>query len=129
MAHRPDEPDPSGAGRRIGMAGRGRGMTIFMLLFGGIGALFLLWGLGVSVGKWWPVFFTAIGLASFVRGVNEIAHVVFGLLLIGWSAAGIVCLHHNEIGIDHAIPFFIGAFILWMPLSWILGRLISTDRK
>ena len=111
------------------MAGRGRGILIFGLLLGGVGALFLLWGLGVSVGKWWPVFFTAVGLASFARGVSEIAHVVFGLLLIGWSAAGIVCLHHIDIGIDHPLPFFIGAFILWMPLAWLLGRLISTDKK
>jgi hypothetical protein len=111
------------------MAGRSRGILMFALIFGGVGALFLLWGIGVNVGKWWPVFFAAIGFASFVRGMNEIAHVVFGLLLIGWSAAGIVCLHHAEIGIDHVLPFFIGAFILWMPLAWMLGRLISTDRK
>jgi len=95
------------------MAGKSRGIVIFAFLFGGVGILFLLWGLGVSVGRWWPVFFTAIGIASFVRGFQEIGNVVFGLLLIGWSAAGIVCLHADKLSIDHALPFFIGSFILW----------------
>jgi len=111
------------------MAGRSRGLIIFSLLFAGLGALFLLWGLGVSVGKWWPVFFAAIGCASFARGLNEMVNVVFGLLLIGWSAAGIVSLHHEALGIDHALPFFIGAFILWIPLSWLFAKFIATDRK
>ena len=111
------------------MAGRHRGLIIFSFLFAGVGILFLLWGLGVSVGRWWPAFFAAVGLASFARGLQEIAHVVFGLLLIGWSIAGIVCLHADEIGIDHGLPFFIGAFILWIPLSWVLGKFISTDTK
>lgn len=111
------------------MAGRSRGLIIFSLLFAGLGALFLLWGLGVSVGKWWPVFFAAIGLASFARGLSEMGNVVIGLLLIGWSAAGIVCLHHQEIGIANAIPFFIGTFILWVPLAWLFGKFITTDRK
>jgi len=111
------------------MARSKRGLIIFSFLFGGAGVLFLLWGLGVSIGKWWPVFFAAIGLASFARGLNEIAHVVFGLLLIGWSTAGIVTLHHNELGIPVPLAFFIGAFILWIPLSWLIGRTISTDTK
>ena len=111
------------------MAGKSRGIIIFAFLFGGVGILFLLWGLGVSVGKWWPVFFTAIGIASFARGFQEIGNVVFGLLLIGWSAAGIVCLHADKLGIDNGLPFFIGAFILWIPASWLLGRLLSTDTK
>ena len=111
------------------MAGKSRGIIIFAFLFGGVGILFLLWGLGVSVGKWWPVFFTAIGIASFARGFQEIGNVVFGLLLVGWSAAGIVCLHSDKLGIDHALPFFIGAFILWTPASWFLGKLLSTDTK
>ena len=111
------------------MAGKSRGIIIFAFLFGGVGILFLLWGLGVSVGKWWPVFFTAVGIASFARGFQEIGNVVFGLLLLGWSAAGIVCLHAEDLGIDHGLPFFIGIFILWIPVSWILGRLLSTDTK
>ena len=111
------------------MARKSRGIIIFAFLFGGVGILFLLWGLGVSVGRWWPVFFTAVGIASLVRGFQEIGNVVFGLLLIGWSAAGIVCLHADKLGIDHGLPFFIGAFILWVPVSWVLGRLLSTDTK
>ena len=111
------------------MAGKSRGIIISAFIFGGVGILFLLWGLGVSVGKWWPVFFTAIGIASLVRGLREIGNVIFGLLLIGWSAAGILCLHADEIGIDHGLPFFIGAFILWIPASWFIGRFISTDTK
>lgn len=106
-----------------------RGLVIFSFLLGGAGVLFLLWGLGVSVGKWWPAFFAAVGLASFARGFQEIGHVVFGLLLLGWSAAGIVCLHGSELGIPRALPFFIGAFILWIPLSWLIGRALSTDEK
>ena len=111
------------------MAGKSRGIIIFAFLFGGIGILFLLSGLGVSIGKWWPVFFTAIGIASLVRGLQEIGNVVFGLLLIGWSAAGIVCLHSNELDISNGWLFFIGAFILWIPTTWVLGRLLSTDTK
>jgi hypothetical protein len=111
------------------MAGRNRGLIIFSFLFGGAGILFLLWGLGVSLGKWWPVFFTAVGLASFARGFREIGHVVFGLLLIGWSAIGIICLHSSDLNIPHGLPFFIGGFILWVPVSWLLGRMLSTDKK
>ncbi len=111
------------------MPGRSKGIIIFSFLFGGVGVLFLLWGLGVSVGKWWPAFFAAIGLASFTRGFQEIGNVVLGLLLIGWSGAGIVCLHAGEFGINHALPFFIGTFILWIPASWFIGRLLSTDTK
>lgn len=110
-------------------AGKSRGIIIFSFLFGGVGILFLLSGLGVSIGKWWPVFFAAIGVASFARGFQEIGHVVFGLLLIGWSAAGIVCLHAEELNIARGLSFFIGAFILWIPASWMLGRLLSTDTK
>ncbi|OPL19802.1 MAG: hypothetical protein AVO35_02170 [Candidatus Aegiribacteria sp. MLS_C] len=102
---------------------------IFSFLFGGAGILLLLWGLGVSVGKWWPLFFAAVGLASFARGLNEMAHVVFGLLLLGWSTAGIVSLHGGELGIPHSLPFFLGAFILWIPLSWLIGRILSTDTR
>jgi hypothetical protein len=111
------------------MAKRSRGLIIFSFLFGGAGLLFLLWGVGVSIGKWWPAFFAAVGLASFARGFQEIAHVVFGLLLVGWSAAGIVCLHAEELNIPHALPFYIGVFILWIPASWLLGRMLSTDTK
>ena len=71
----------------------------------------------------------AIGVASFVRGLSEVGNVVLGLLLIGWSAAGIVVLHAQELEIPHALPFFIGAFILWIPVAWVLGKPISTDTK
>jgi hypothetical protein len=111
------------------MAGKSRGIIIFSFVLGGIGILFLLWGLGVSVGKWWPAFFAAVGLASFTRGFQEIGNIVIGLLLIGWSAAGIVCLHADELGIDHGLPFFVGVFILWIPASWFIGRILSTDTK
>lgn len=111
------------------MAGKSRGIIIFSFILGGIGILFLLWGLGVSVGKWWPAFFAAVGLASFTRGFQEIGNIVIGLLLIGWSAAGIVCLHAGDLGIDHGLPFFIGVFILWIPASWFIGRILSTDTK
>lgn len=111
------------------MAGKSRGIIIFSFLLGGIGILFLLWGLGVSVGKWWPAFFAAVGLASFTRGFQDIGNVIFGFLLIGWSAAGIVCLHADELGIDHGLPFFVGVFILWIPASWFIGRILSTDTK
>jgi hypothetical protein len=111
------------------MARSSRGLVIFSFLFGGAGLLFLLWGLGVSIGKWWPVFFAAVGLASLARGFGEMAHVVFGLLLIGWSAAGIVCLHAGELSIPHALPFFFGAFILWIPASWLIAKVLSTDTK
>jgi hypothetical protein len=111
------------------MAGKSRGIIIFAFLFGGVGILFLLSGLGVSIGKWWPVFFAAIGIASFVRGLQEIGNVVFGLLLTGWSAAGILSLHSEDLSIPNGWLFFIGAFILWIPISWVLGRLLSTDTK
>lgn len=102
---------------------------MFTLLVGGPGVLLLLLGLGVELGKWWPLLFTAVGLASFARGLGEIAHVVFGLLFVGWSATAIACLHHAEIGIPHPWLFFFGGFIIWLPLAWMLGKLISTDRK
>jgi len=111
------------------MAGRGRALVLFTLLVGGPGVLLLLLGLGVELGKWWPLLFTAIGLASFARGLNETGHVVFGFLFTGWSALAIVCLHHVEIGIPHPWLFFLGGFILCFPLAWLLGRLVSTDRK
>ncbi len=102
-----------------------RGLVIFSILFVGAGILFLLWGLGIHVGKWWPVFFTAVGLASFARNPEETANIVFGLLLTGWSIAGIACLHGNELGITHPLPFFIGVSVLWIPVSWILSRIIT----
>ena len=48
-----------------------RGWLISAVLFGGIGVIFLLWGLGVNLGRWWPVFFAIIGFASLVRGFRE----------------------------------------------------------
>lgn len=111
------------------MSFKSRGLIIFSFLFAGVGVLFLLWGLGVSIGKWWPAFFAAVGFASFARGMREMANAILGILLVGWSAAGIVSLHSNELNIDHGLPFFIGIFILWIPLSWLLGKFLSTDTK
>ncbi len=111
------------------MAHRNRALTIFALLLGGAGVLFLLWGLDVNVGRWWPAIFAAIGLASFARGMRERGNVVVGLLLVGWSAAAILALHSEDLGISHGIPFFIGVFILWMPATWLLARVLSPGRQ
>lgn len=110
------------------MAKKGSGLLIFSILMGGAGLLFLLWGLGVATGKWWPAFFFAIGLASFARGFRERVNVIIGFLIMGWSAGAIAALHHEELNIN-GIPFFIGVIILWMPIAWFLGRLLAPSPK
>ncbi len=105
-----------------------RNWVIWAFIFGGIGLIFLLAGLGVNLGQWWPVFFTVVGLASIARGVREQGNVTLGLMLIGWSAGLIAALHHAELGIPHATWFFIGVFILWIPAAWLLGRGLTPSR-
>jgi hypothetical protein len=105
-----------------------RGWMISAVLFGGIGVIFLLWGLGVDLGRWWPAFFAIIGLASLVRGIRERENLVFGFLLIGWSAIAIVSLHSPDIEfIRSGWFFFIGASIVWIPIAWLLGRAMAPE--
>mgnify|MGYP001150846499 CR=1 FL=1 len=105
-----------------------RNWVIWAFIFGGIGLIFLLLGLGVNLGKWWPVFFTVVGLASIARGVREQGNVTLGLMLIGWSGGLIASLHSGELGIEHGFWFFLGVFILWIPIAWLLGRALTPAR-
>jgi hypothetical protein len=106
-----------------------RNWVIWAFIFGGIGLIFLLIGLGVNLGKWWPVFFTVVGLASIARGISEQGNVTLGMMLIGWSAGLIVALHHAELEIPHAAWFFVGVFILWIPVAWLLGRALTPSSE
>ncbi|MBC8428756.1 MAG: hypothetical protein H8D05_00780 [FCB group bacterium] len=110
------------------MARKKRGLLIFSILMGTAGVLFLLWGLNIDTGKWWPVFFFAIGLASFARGIRERVNVIAGLLIMFWSCGAIAALHHETLDVN-GIPFFIGIFILSMPLAWFIGRLLTPEPK
>ncbi len=105
-----------------------RGWQISAVLFGGIGVIFLLLGLGVSLGRWWPVFFAIIGIASLMRGIRERENLIMGLLMIGWSAAAIVSLHQADIEfIRSGWLFFIGASIVWIPIAWLLGKALAPE--
>ena len=106
-----------------------RNWVIWAFIFGGIGLIFLLIGLGVNLGQWWPVFFSVVGLASIARGVREQSNVTLGMMLIGWSAGLIVALHGEELGIAHATWFFIGVFILWIPVAWLLGKSMTPSQS
>lgn len=106
-----------------------RALMIFAGIMIVIGLLFLLPGLGVGIGKWWPAFFSIIGLVSLLRGISERAHVVFGMMLLGWGAAGVVALHSFELGIRSGWLFFVGIFFIWMPIAWLLGRVITPSEK
>lgn len=112
----------------IVVAKKKRGLLIFSILMGTAGILFLLWGLKIDTGKWWPVFFFAIGLASFARGIRERVNVIAGLLVMFWSAGAVAALHHETLNV-HGIPFFIGIVILSMPAAWFIGRLITPEQK
>ena len=105
-----------------------RNWVIWAFIFGGIGLIFLLIGLGKDLGKWWPAFFAVVGLASIARGVRERGNVTLGMMLIGWSAGLIVALHGEKLGIPHATWFFIGIFILWIPVAWLLGNVLTPSR-
>ncbi|MBD3368753.1 hypothetical protein GF402_00130 [Candidatus Fermentibacteria bacterium] len=104
-----------------------RNWIIFAVLFGGVGVLLVLLGLGVDLGRWWPLFFVIVGLASIARGVRERGNVVLGLMLMGWGADAIVSLHGPDLGIDRAFWFFLGVAILWVPVAWLLGRAFTPD--
>jgi len=105
-----------------------RGLQISIIVFGGIGTIFLLLGLGVDLGHWWPVLFTVLGLASIVRGIRERENMVLGFLMIGWSIAAIVALHHADLeAIRQPWLFFIGASIIWVPVAWLLGRALTPE--
>jgi hypothetical protein len=105
-----------------------RGWQISAVLFGGIGVIFLLLSLGVGLGRWWPAFFAVIGLASLVRGMRERENLIMGFLMIGWSAAAIISLHHADIEfIKSGWLFFIGTSIVWIPVAWLLGRSLARE--
>ena len=105
-----------------------RGWLISAVLFGGIGVIFLLWGLGVNLGRWWPVFFAIIGFASLVRGFRERENLVFGFLLIGWSAAAILGLHSPDIEFIRSGWFFLmRASIIRIPVACLLARAMAPE--
>ena len=106
-----------------------RGLMIFSGLMLVIGLPFLLLGLGVDIGKWWPAVFCIIGLVSLMRGISERAHVVFGMMMLGWGAAGVIALHSFDLGIANGWLFFIGLFFIWMPLSWLIGKAVTPTEK
>lgn len=106
-----------------------RSLMIFSGIMVVVGLLFLLPGLGVGIGKWWPAFFSLVGLVSLLRGISERAHVVFGMMLFGWGAAGVAALHAPDLGIDSGWLFFFGVFFIWMPIAWMLGRVITPREK
>lgn len=110
------------------MAGVGRGWVIMAVVLGTVGLLFILWGFGVDLGRWWPSVFCAIGIASLIRGLRHRENVFLGFLLLGWGAAGIAALNHDSIGIVRAWPFLIGALIEWIPVSSLLAKLGGGDR-
>lgn len=99
-----------------------RGWLLTAVTLTAVGVLFLLWGFGVDLGKWWPVLFVAFGLASLIRGVRYSENVVSGLLLIGWGAIGVATLHATGLGIAHPWPFLIGASLIWIPIALFFGH-------
>ncbi len=107
------------------MAAVTRGWVVGAIALGAIGILFLLWGFGVDLGRWWPLVFSLFGIASFARGMVYRENTVFGFLLLGWGVIGVLALHHEAVGIVLVWPFLIGASILWIPISVLLGRLTS----
>lgn len=103
-----------------------RGWVVFALIACGLGLVFLLMGMGMNLGRWWPVIFAAAGLAAIAANPGRVESCVLGLLLVGWSALAILSLHHGELEIiRNGWLFFFGASIIWMPLAFLLGRLIG----
>jgi hypothetical protein len=110
------------------MSAVGRGWVLGAVLFGAVGVLFLLMGLGVGIGRWWPAIFCAFGLASLIRGLKYSENVFTGFLLLGWGAAGVITLHHESLGIPSPWLFLIGILVLWIPVSALLAKVGSGDR-
>jgi hypothetical protein len=102
--------------------GASRGWLLTAVTLSAVGVLFLLWGFGVDLGKWWPAVFVAFGLASLIRGMKYSENVVSGLLLMGWGAIGVLALHSGELGIVHSWPFLIGAGLIWIPVALFFGH-------
>ena len=103
-----------------------RGLTVFTVIACGLGIVFLLMGMGLNLGRWWPFIYAAMGIASKAANPRRSESVVLGLLLVGWSALAIVSLHHDSIGfVRNGWLFFFGGAIIWMPLAFMLGRLMG----
>jgi predicted anti-sigma-YlaC factor YlaD len=102
--------------------GASRGWMLSAVTIAAVGILFLLWGFGVDLGKWWPAVFVAFGLASLIRGMQYSENIVWGLLLMGWGVIGVLTLHATQLGIVHALPFLIGAGLVWIPVALLFGH-------
>lgn len=121
----PLPPHPSRKGR-LKMKPIGKGLVIFSVIACGLGLVILLMGMGINLGMWWPVVFAVAGIASIAGNPHRVESAVLGLLLLGWSALAIVSLHHGEIGfVRNGWLFFFGSSIIWMPVAFLLGRMIG----
>ncbi len=108
------------------MRPNGKGLVIFSVIACGLGLVILLLGVGVNLGKWWPVIFAVAGAASMAGNPGRVESAILGLLLLGWSALAVVSLHHGDIGfIRNGWLFFFGASVVWMPVAFLLGRMIG----
>ena len=106
-----------------------KAMGIFAIIMIALGLLFLLPAIGVNLGHYWPGVFCLFGVVSLFRGLAERVNVVLGMLFIGWGAAGIAALEHEALGIKHGFLFFIGIFLIWMPVAWFIARVITPKEK
>jgi hypothetical protein len=98
-----------------------RGWVIWTIVLGSLGAFLVLWGMGVSVGRWWPVLVSMLGVASLARGMQRRENCVLGFLLIGWGAIGVLAFHHDLLGIVSILPFLLGALVLWIPIAVLIS--------
>jgi len=99
-----------------------RGWVLAAVTLAAVGVLFLLWGFGVDLARWWPSVFVAFGLASLLRGARHSENVVSGLLLMGWGALAVIALHSSLLHIRNGFPFFIGACLIWTPVAFLFGH-------
>ena len=105
-----------------------RGWIVWTVVLGSIGLFLLLWGLGLEVGRWWPILITMMGIASLCRGMDRRENSVFGLLLAGWGLIGVAAMHGAVLGITSIPPFLFGGLILWIPLAILLARSVSEEK-
>jgi hypothetical protein len=103
-----------------------RGLIVFSIIACGLGVVFLLMGMGINLGRWWPVVFAASGIAAIAANPGKVESAVLGLLLLGWSALAILALHQGDLEfVKNGWLFFFGSSIIWMPVAFILGRLLG----
>jgi hypothetical protein len=103
-----------------------KGWVVFAVIACGLGVVFLLMGMGMNLGRWWPVMFAAAGIAAIAANPRRTESCILGLLLLGWSGLAILSLHHGELEfVRNGWLFYFGSSIIWMPVAFLLGRLIG----